>query len=184
MIYKAQSKEEMGKVSTPGDAVEFKRAKWAQKLTNKASSSPTSAPMGVKVIFLTMLFLCFGLQYLYTDLAAKERAHFTQEIETPHMRHARKIKVVYSDVRLSAPLYHCISEHHLYQKHNIKFLVCVENCFNTRASLWITFFVSSSRTNTKNSMRRWSTDTRPLPTPRCWSEPRNPTSSPVMWVYV
>lgn len=37
---------------------------------------------------------------MYTDLAAKERAHFTPEIETPVMGHARKMKVVYSDVSL------------------------------------------------------------------------------------
>uniref|UniRef100_A0A673AB22 Nebulin n=1 Tax=Sphaeramia orbicularis TaxID=375764 RepID=A0A673AB22_9TELE len=35
--------------------------------------------------------------YKYTDLASKERAHFTPEVETPTMGHARKMKVVYSD---------------------------------------------------------------------------------------
>lgn len=40
----------------------------------------------------------------------------------------------------------------------------------------------SFRTNTKNSMRRWSTDTQPLLIHLFWSVPRNPTSSPVMWV--
>ena len=38
MIYKAQSKEEMAKVTTTADAVDIQRAKWAQQLTNKASS--------------------------------------------------------------------------------------------------------------------------------------------------
>lgn len=47
-----------------------------------------------------MTILSVSLQYKYTDLAAKERAHFTQEIETPNMGHARKMKVVYSDVSL------------------------------------------------------------------------------------
>lgn len=37
MIYKAQSKEEMAKVSTTLDAVDIQRSKWAQLLTNKAS---------------------------------------------------------------------------------------------------------------------------------------------------
>uniref|UniRef100_A0A671W6P7 Nebulin n=1 Tax=Sparus aurata TaxID=8175 RepID=A0A671W6P7_SPAAU len=66
----SQSKEDMAKVSTTLDAVDIQRAKWAQQLTNK---------------------------YLYTDLAAKERAHFTPESETPHISHARKMKVVCSD---------------------------------------------------------------------------------------
>ncbi|XP_028991872.1 nebulin isoform X5 [Betta splendens] len=70
LIYKAHSKQEMSKVTTTADAVDIQRAKWAQQLTNK---------------------------YKYTDLAAKERAHFTQEIETPNMGHARRMKVVYSD---------------------------------------------------------------------------------------
>lgn len=39
MIYKAQSKEDMAKVSTTLDAVDIQRAKWAQQLTNKASSA-------------------------------------------------------------------------------------------------------------------------------------------------
>lgn len=37
LIYKAQSKGDMAKVTTTADAVEIKRAKWAQRLTNKAS---------------------------------------------------------------------------------------------------------------------------------------------------
>uniref|UniRef100_A0A3B4UFU4 Nebulin n=1 Tax=Seriola dumerili TaxID=41447 RepID=A0A3B4UFU4_SERDU len=65
-----QSKEDMAKVTTSVDSLDIQRVKWAQQLTNK---------------------------YMYTDLAAKERAHFTQEIETPNMGHARKMKVVYSD---------------------------------------------------------------------------------------
>lgn len=39
------------------------------------------------------------------DLAAKERAHFTPESETPNMGHARKMKVVYSEVSLRLPLF-------------------------------------------------------------------------------
>lgn len=39
MIYKAQSKQEMAKVSTTGDSVDILRAKWAQQLTNNASST-------------------------------------------------------------------------------------------------------------------------------------------------
>lgn len=45
-----------------------------------------------------MVVLSIFLQYQYTDLATKQRAHFTQEIETPNMGHARKMKVVQSDV--------------------------------------------------------------------------------------
>ncbi|XP_051938798.1 nebulin isoform X13 [Hippocampus zosterae] len=70
LIYKAQSKEDMAKVSTPADAVELKRAKWAQHLTN---------------------------HYVYTDVAAKHRPHYTLEVETPHMGHSRKMKVMSSD---------------------------------------------------------------------------------------
>lgn len=40
------------------------------------------------------------LQYQYVDLAAKQRAHFTPEINTPNMGHARKMKVFYSNVSL------------------------------------------------------------------------------------
>ncbi|XP_074551161.1 nebulin [Halichoeres trimaculatus] len=70
MIYKAQSKEEMSKVSTTVDSVDIKRAKWAQQLTNI---------------------------FQYKDLAAKERAHFTQEPETPTMGHTRKMRVIQSE---------------------------------------------------------------------------------------
>ncbi|XP_028250356.1 nebulin isoform X14 [Parambassis ranga] len=70
LIYKAQSKEEMSKVSSTGDSLDIMRVRWAQQLTNK---------------------------FLYTDLAARERAHFTPESETPHMGHARKMKMVYSE---------------------------------------------------------------------------------------
>lgn len=38
MIYKAQSKEEMAKVTTTVDSVDIKRAKWAQQLTNKVQT--------------------------------------------------------------------------------------------------------------------------------------------------
>uniref|UniRef100_A0A3B3ZNY5 SH3 domain-containing protein n=1 Tax=Periophthalmus magnuspinnatus TaxID=409849 RepID=A0A3B3ZNY5_9GOBI len=64
------SKEEMSKVSTTLDSIDIKRAKWAQQLTNK---------------------------WQYVDLASKERAFFTPEMETPTMGHCRKMKVVYSD---------------------------------------------------------------------------------------
>lgn len=37
MIYKAHSKAEMSKVTTPANALDLQRAKWAQQLTNKAS---------------------------------------------------------------------------------------------------------------------------------------------------
>lgn len=51
LIYKAQSKEEMAKVTTSADAIDLKRAKWAQQLTNKASSHPPSleeSPFGAR----------------------------------------------------------------------------------------------------------------------------------------
>ncbi|XP_077436854.1 nebulin isoform X1 [Vanacampus margaritifer] len=70
LIYKADSKEHMGKVSTTADAVDLKRAKWAQQLTN---------------------------HYVYTDVAAKHRPHYTLEVETPHTHHSRKMKVISSD---------------------------------------------------------------------------------------
>lgn len=38
---------------------------------------------------------------MYTDLASKERAHFTPEKDTPIMSHARAMKVVFSEVSLS-----------------------------------------------------------------------------------
>lgn len=46
------------------------------------------------------VYVLFSLQYQYIDLAAKERAHFTPEVETPGMGHARSMKVVFSDVSL------------------------------------------------------------------------------------
>lgn len=49
------------------------------------------------------LFLSVSPQYQYTDLAAKERAHFTPESDTPNMGLARRMKIVYSDV---SPLLH------------------------------------------------------------------------------
>lgn len=42
LIYKAHSKEEMAKVTTTADSVDIQRAKWAQQLTNKASSDMAS----------------------------------------------------------------------------------------------------------------------------------------------
>ncbi|XP_056292497.1 nebulin [Pseudoliparis swirei] len=70
LIYKAESKEIMAKVSTTVDSVDIVRAKWAQQLTNI---------------------------FQYTNVASRERSHFTQEIETPNMDHARRMKVVCSD---------------------------------------------------------------------------------------
>lgn len=37
IIYKSHSKVEMSKVTTPANALDIQRAKWAQQLTNKAS---------------------------------------------------------------------------------------------------------------------------------------------------
>ncbi|KAK0145104.1 Nebulin [Merluccius polli] len=54
MLYTAQNKQDMAKVSTTLDS------------------------------------------FLYTDLASKERAHFSQEMETPAMGHARSMKVINS----------------------------------------------------------------------------------------
>lgn len=107
MIYKAQSKQEMSKVTTTLDSVDIQRVKWAQQLTNKASSYSIT-----NVLFYTDLFsfpdkliiiLSVSLQYKYTDLAARERAHFTPELNTPNMGHVRKMKVVCSDVSLHLP---------------------------------------------------------------------------------
>lgn len=105
----------MAKVTTTVDAVEIQRAKWAQQLTNKVTSDMASLSdyiVLIKVSFLDnlMVVLCVSLQYKYTDLAAKERAHFTQEIETPNMGHARKMKVVYSDVSVPLPHSYFISD--------------------------------------------------------------------------
>lgn len=92
----------MSKVATPADAVDLKRAKWAQQLTNKASLERRNM---LTVVFslinplpMITLLLSVSQQYIYTDLAAKERAHFTPEADTPNMGLARKMKVVYSDV--------------------------------------------------------------------------------------
>ncbi|CAB1328633.1 unnamed protein product [Coregonus sp. 'balchen'] len=40
-----------------------------------------------------------SLEFMYTDLASKERAHFTPEIDTPIMDHARAMKVVFSEIK-------------------------------------------------------------------------------------
>ncbi|TSM68907.1 Nebulin [Bagarius yarrelli] len=69
-VYKAAGNIQRTQCSTTGDAMEFKRAKWAQTLTNK---------------------------WLYTDLASKERAFYTPELHTPLLDHARSMKVVYSE---------------------------------------------------------------------------------------
>ncbi|GAA6108157.1 nebulin isoform X35 [Tachysurus ichikawai] len=70
LVYKAAGNLQKTQCSTTGDAIEFKRAKWAQTLSNK---------------------------WLYTDLASKERAFYTPELHTPILNHARSMKVVYSE---------------------------------------------------------------------------------------
>ena len=55
------------------------------------------------ITWLLFTFLPFHLQFLYTDLASKERAHFSQEMETPAMGHARTMKVINSYVSISFP---------------------------------------------------------------------------------
>lgn len=64
----------MTKATNTLDSVEFLRAKWAQNLTN---------------------------QYLYKDLASKERAFFTPEVNTPEIEHGRTMKVLTSEVGVS-----------------------------------------------------------------------------------
>ncbi|XP_047671290.1 nebulin isoform X36 [Tachysurus fulvidraco] len=72
LVYKAAGNLQKTQCSTTGDAIEFKRAKWAQTLSNK---------------------------WLYTDLASKERAFFTSDLHTPTLNHARSMKVVYSETK-------------------------------------------------------------------------------------
>ncbi|KAG7331128.1 hypothetical protein KOW79_005097 [Hemibagrus wyckioides] len=72
LVYKAAGNIQKTQCSTTGDAIEFKRAKWAQTLSNK---------------------------WLYTDLASKERAFYTPELHTPILDHARSMKVVYSETK-------------------------------------------------------------------------------------
>ncbi|KAF5905873.1 nebulin isoform X6, partial [Clarias magur] len=72
LVYKAAGNVQKTQCSTTGDAIEFKRAKWAQTLANK---------------------------WLYTDLASKERAFYTPELNTPILKHARSMKVVYSETK-------------------------------------------------------------------------------------
>ncbi|XP_062861579.1 nebulin isoform X4 [Trichomycterus rosablanca] len=69
-VYKADGNVQKTKCSSTVDALEIKRAKWAQTLTNK---------------------------WLYTDLASKERAFYTPELNTPTMVHSRSMKVVFSE---------------------------------------------------------------------------------------
>lgn len=47
----------MAKVTTTADSVEIKRAKWAQTLTNQASSEPASNEAALVLLFLTDLIL-------------------------------------------------------------------------------------------------------------------------------
>ncbi|XP_076858822.1 nebulin isoform X4 [Brachyhypopomus gauderio] len=70
LVYKADGNVQRTKCTSTADAIEFKRAKWAQTLTNK---------------------------WLYTDVASKERAFYTPELNTPIICHARSMKVVYSE---------------------------------------------------------------------------------------
>lgn len=62
MIYKAQSRVDMAKVTTTLDAVDIQRAKWAQQLTNKASSAPAS--QWLYSFTLIYVFSCFFSDYL------------------------------------------------------------------------------------------------------------------------
>lgn len=171
IIYKAHSKVEMSKVTTPANAIDLQRAKWAQQLTNRASLHQSN----LSTICFTRtdripfnIFFCMRVsqQYIYTDLAAKERAHYTPETDTPNMELARKMKVVYSDVRV------------------LPFVGGILVLF-TRLSLYVLYFLYFSlffRTNTKSSMRRWSTDTLQSLIRHSWPAPRKPISSPVTWV--
>ncbi|XP_029112887.1 nebulin isoform X10 [Scleropages formosus] len=70
LVYRAQGNEQKTKCTTPADSIDIQRVKWAQLLTNK---------------------------YKYVDLASKERAHYTPELNTPVMEHARHMKVVFSE---------------------------------------------------------------------------------------
>ncbi|KAL0963985.1 hypothetical protein UPYG_G00316080 [Umbra pygmaea] len=70
--YRAHGRVEKSKCSTTLESIDLKRVKWAQQLTN---------------------------QYQYVDLASKERAHFTQEMNTPYMSHNRAMKVAYSEIK-------------------------------------------------------------------------------------
>ncbi|XP_052420448.1 nebulin-like isoform X39 [Carassius gibelio] len=70
IVYRAEGNKEKTKCATTVDALEIKRAKWAQSLTN---------------------------HFKYIDLASKERAFFTPESHTPILDHARSMKVVYSE---------------------------------------------------------------------------------------
>ncbi|KAI4876854.1 hypothetical protein NFI96_011088 [Prochilodus magdalenae] len=70
LVYKADGNVQKTKCTSTADALDFKRAKWAQTLTNK---------------------------WLYTSLASKERAFYTPESHTPNLDHARSMKVVYSE---------------------------------------------------------------------------------------
>ncbi len=93
----------MAKVTTTVDSVDIQRAKWAQQLTNKASPESPSLIMCVYLFYFPenlIVTLSVSQQFMYTDLATKQRAYFTPENETPIITHARKMKVIYSDVSL------------------------------------------------------------------------------------
>ncbi|XP_048862145.1 nebulin-like isoform X34 [Brienomyrus brachyistius] len=70
LVYKAQGNEVKTKCTSTADSIDIQRVKWAQQLSNK---------------------------YKYTELASKERAHFTPEINTPALQHARHMKTVVSE---------------------------------------------------------------------------------------
>lgn len=96
----------MAKVTTTLDSVDIQRVKWAQQLTNKASSNKRQIFFFYLHLFSEtdnpILMVSVSLQYLYSDLACKERAHFTPESETPVLDHARRMKVIYSE---ASPLF-------------------------------------------------------------------------------
>lgn len=75
---------------------------------------------------------------MYTDLASKERAHFTAEINTPIMDHARAMKVAFSEVSLSNVISPTFLHHHyitlLSQYDTIVF--ALHHCSNTVSPLF------------------------------------------------
>lgn len=78
----------------------------SSSLTKQVCADATCRPFAWRqpILFAWSSFhcacVCVSQQYIYTDLAAKERAHYTPEADTPNMGLARRMKVVYSDVSL------------------------------------------------------------------------------------
>lgn len=166
----------MAKVTTTLDAVDIQRAKWAQQLTNKASSDMVS------------------LMWFYTDSPHNLISIFVWYSTVPVHRFGCK-----GESSFHPRIWH--SKHGPCQKNESHLQWCKSSyssfpCFSFLAVYQSTINMpsikskleclksvfSSLRTNTKNSMRRWSTGTQPLLIHLSWSVPRNPTSSPVMWV--